>query len=196
MSFSPACGLLAILRSELAFADPVGIARVLAAAGFTAIEVTLTTPDALSAITALAASGVLPAGAGTVIDAAGAHAARQAGATFLVTPVVLPDALRSALPVIMGAFTPTEALAAHRAGAVAVKLFPAMTLGPAYLRALRAPLPQLAVVPTGGITPANIGDWHRAGAIGAGIGSELRVHEPAGLAERAAAFSAAWRAAR
>jgi 2-dehydro-3-deoxyphosphogluconate aldolase/(4S)-4-hydroxy-2-oxoglutarate aldolase len=195
MNLTPTSGLLAILRSDKPLRDVTAVARALADAGFTAVEVTLTTPEALVAIAALAASGILPTGAGSVLDRTGAEAARAAGATFLVTPVVARDVLDAGLPVIMGAFTPTEAWQAQRAGAAAVKLFPAHTLGADYLRALRAPLPHLRVMPTGGITPANIGDWRRAGAVGAGIGSELRVHELHELGARATAFVNAWRAA-
>jgi 2-dehydro-3-deoxyphosphogluconate aldolase/(4S)-4-hydroxy-2-oxoglutarate aldolase len=101
----------------------------------------------------------------------------DAGARFVVGPVFRRDVIAACherdVVVAPGAFTPTEVLDAHEAGADLVKIFPATGLGPQYIRDVRAPLPQLKLLPTGGVTPANAGDWIRAGAVAVGIGSAL-----------------------
>ena len=100
-----------------------------------------------------------------------------AGAEFVVTPVVNRDVIamcnRYAKPIACGAFTPTEALAAHEAGADMVKIFPADTLGPGYIRNVLAPMPMLRLVPTGGVTPENAREYIKAGAVALGVGSSL-----------------------
>src|SRR5690606_35070285 len=116
-------------------------------------------------------------GAGTVLDAEGAGHAIDAGAQFVVTPVVdLPTiaAVRSRnAPIVPGAYTPTELYTAWRAGATLVKLFPATNLGPGFVREVLAPLPELRLCPTGGVTLDNVADWFAAGAAGVGVGSSL-----------------------
>jgi 2-dehydro-3-deoxyphosphogluconate aldolase/(4S)-4-hydroxy-2-oxoglutarate aldolase len=157
----------------------VRTARQLFAAGIAVVEVSLTTPGALDAIAELAdgvpAGGVL--GAGTVLDAPAARAALTAGARLLVSPTldieVLRTGLRSGAAVLPGCATPTEMLTALAAGADAVKLFPASTWRPADLAAVRQALPQLPVVPTGGITADNAGEWLAAGAVAVGVGGAL-----------------------
>jgi 2-dehydro-3-deoxyphosphogluconate aldolase/(4S)-4-hydroxy-2-oxoglutarate aldolase len=148
------------------------------AGGVGCIEVSLTTPGALEAVRAIRET--LPRvviGAGTVCTPEQAAAAVRAGARFLVTPVTLPDLVHLAhsldVPVAMGAFTPTEIYTAHHAGADLVKVFPASSVDPGYLRAVRAPFPDLRLVPTGGVGVENAGEWLAAGAVALGIGGGL-----------------------
>src|SRR5207247_1411046 len=116
-------------------------------------------------------------GAGTVTDAATARAVADAGARFVVGPVFRRDVIEAShdrgAAAIPGCFSPTEILEAHEAGADIVKIFPATMLGPQFIKDVRAPLPQLKLMPTGGVTPENAGDWIRAGAAAVGIGSAL-----------------------
>ena len=171
-------GAVAVVRlpdAERALA----VVDALAAGGVTAIELTLTTPGALDLIAALRKAGgdALLVGAGSVLDADTARRAVEAGATYVVSPVfraeVVAESHRQGVPAMPGAYTPTEILTAHEAGADVVKVFPADTLGPAYLKGVMAPMPFLRLMPTGGVTPANVGDWLRAGAVAAGLGSAL-----------------------
>ncbi|MCU1422903.1 MAG: Entner-Doudoroff aldolase [Microbacteriaceae bacterium] len=177
--------IVGIIRTSLpGRAEPA--ARAVAAGGIRAVEVALTTPDALAAIAALAE--VPPEGsvigAGSVRTPADARNAIDAGARFLVTPGTYPDVLAVAasagVPVLCGAFTPTELDLAHASGAAYVKLFPAGDLGPRYLSSVLAPMPELALVPTGGVTLDNVGEWFRHGARAVAIGGELF---PAGAIE-------------
>ncbi|MBM2622138.1 bifunctional 4-hydroxy-2-oxoglutarate aldolase/2-dehydro-3-deoxy-phosphogluconate aldolase [Actinoplanes sp. LDG1-06] len=168
-------GIVAILRAPTAdyFA---AVAEVLAGNGITALEVTLTARGALEALAGLRRQ--LPAsvavGAGTVLTADDAKAAADAGAEFLVSPVFDPDLVRgTALPFYPGTSTPTEMYAAHLAGAPLVKVFPASGLGPDWLRDVRAPLPQVNVMPTGGVKIEDIADWLFAGARAVGVGGPL-----------------------
>jgi 2-dehydro-3-deoxyphosphogluconate aldolase/(4S)-4-hydroxy-2-oxoglutarate aldolase len=111
-----------------------------------------------------------------VLTAADARASAEAGASYLVTPAVteaVAEGRRLGLPVLAGAFTPTEVVAAISAGATAVKLFPAFLGGEAYLRALREPFPDIAFVPVGGIGPSEAAGYLRAGAVAVGAGSPL-----------------------
>ena len=166
----------------------------LAAAGLPAVEVTLTTPGALDAVTALRAEGdpACAIGVGSVRCAADVTRARGAGAQFLVTPTtstaVLAEAWSADLPVVCGALTPTEIEVAWSAGATLVKLFPASLGGPAYLREVRAPLPDVPLAPTGGVGPESVHGWAAAGAVAVGVGSALV--NPTEVAE------AAWEALR
>lgn len=154
-------------------------AEALLEGGIRVLEVTMTTPDALRMIEKLSAAFAPEAliGVGSVLDAETAHAAIDAGAQFVVSPVLksaIIDAAHqrdgAALP---GAFTPTEIQHAYELDADLVKVFPASLLGPGYLRSVQAPLPHLKLMPTGGITPANVGDWLEAGARAVGVGSAL-----------------------
>ena len=171
-------GIIAIVRTN-AETDLLRVSEALAEGGVRAMEITLPTPGALDAIKLIREklSTALRIGAGTVLDAADARAAYEAGAEFIVTPTLQPDTVafcrEYGLPIACGCFTPTEALAAHRAGADFIKLFPADTLGPAYVRALLAPLPFLKIMPTGGVSRDNLASWLQAGAVGVGLGSGL-----------------------
>lgn len=167
--------VIAIIRLPSA-EGVVRAGELLAGAGLSAVEVTLTTPGALSALPALRAA--LPAtclvGAGSVRTAEQSVAATQAGAQFLVTPTMRPEVIAAAeLPVVCGALTPTEIEAAQVAGAALVKVFPASAFGPGYLREILAPMPELRLVPTGGITPDSVGTYAQAGAAAVGVGSAL-----------------------
>jgi 2-dehydro-3-deoxyphosphogluconate aldolase / (4S)-4-hydroxy-2-oxoglutarate aldolase len=154
--------------------------RRLAAAGLGAVEVSLSTPAALSAIGELTAAGDGPAplvGAGTVLDAQQAALAIAAGARFLVCPALSPAVIRTAhrhgVPVVAGAATPTEIIAALEEGADLVKLFPASHSSPGALRDLLRALPQAPLVPTGGVTARSAPEWIAAGAVAVGMGGEL-----------------------
>ena len=137
--------------------------------GFRCIEITMTTPGALQAIEDAThkLEGVI-IGAGTVLDGVTARQAIAAGAKFLVSPTVEPDVVEMAnrygKVTILGAMTPTEILTAWELGADMVKVFPASVLGPGYLKAIHGPLPQIPLVPTGGVTAETAGEFIRAGA--------------------------------
>jgi 2-dehydro-3-deoxyphosphogluconate aldolase / (4S)-4-hydroxy-2-oxoglutarate aldolase len=190
-------GVAAILRAD--GSDHLqDVAHELAAAGITCLELTLTTPGALDALAPLRRdldAGVA-LGMGSVLDAAQAQAALDAGADFLVSPGVCEEVARAAraraVPCYPGAFTPTEVVAAWRLGAPAVKLFPAATGGPRHLRDIRGPLPDIPLMPTGGVELEQIADYVAAGAVAVGlggplIGDALRSGSTAGLRERARA---------
>ncbi|MCX6096338.1 MAG: diaminopimelate decarboxylase [Candidatus Bipolaricaulota bacterium] len=161
-------GGLAIIRVDSA-ADLVRVAEAIRDGGISSIEITMTTPGALEAIRAASEQldGTL-LGAGTILDATTAREAILAGARFLVTPTVELDVIETGhrydVAVICGAMTPTEILAAWEAGADLVKVFPADALGPGFLKAVRGPLPQIPLVPTGGITAQTAGQYIHAGA--------------------------------
>lgn len=197
-------GLIAVIRAPSAeVVAPLGEALV--AGGITALEVTTSTPDFADAIRATKArlGDRALVGAGTILNAGDFMEALAAGAEFFVSPVLRPELVplsrQAGCLLMLGAYTPTEAQAAHEAGADFVKLFPADTLGPGYIRSLLAPLPHLRLVPTGGVTVANAGEFRKAGCVAAGIGSHLLKREliakqdwPA-LIRLAAEFVAAWR---
>ena len=170
--------VIAILRfrAQVALVD---IARALVDGGIRALEITMDTPGASTALgelTATLSEDVL-LGAGTVMDERLCRVAITAGARFLVTPVlrreVLACAHRYSCPVISGALTPTEAWEAHEAGSDLVKLFPAGSMGPSYLRSISLPLVGVRFVPTGGVDGSNVAAWFGAGAVAVGVGGPL-----------------------
>lgn len=170
--------VMAILRSADATGLPA-VARALVAGGITCLEITLTTSGALDALAAVR-DGLGPevaVGAGTVITTGDARDALAAGAEFLVAPAVDTEVIRGSadrgIPFYPGAWTPTEVSSAWRAGAAAVKLFPASTGGPAHLRQLRAPLPDVPLVAVGGVGVDQARAYLDAGALAVGIGSPL-----------------------
>lgn len=171
-------GIIAVVRARRADQVPP-LAEALVAGGVTAIEVTLTTPDALTALAATARRLGERAlvGVGTVLNEEQCRAALAAGAEFVVSPIarreLVPLVHAVDKPVMLGAYTPTEAQLVHEAGADFVKLFPAETLGPAFIKALRAPLPHLKIVPTGGVDLRTLADFIRAGCVAVGVGSSL-----------------------
>jgi 2-dehydro-3-deoxyphosphogluconate aldolase / (4S)-4-hydroxy-2-oxoglutarate aldolase len=174
-----ACRLIALARG-LEPARTVPVAEALVAGGIRAFEVTLNSPDAFGAIQAVAARFTpdrLLVGAGTVLDQRSAEEAIDVGAAFLVMPHTDPALIRWAadrgIPAFPGALTPTEVLAAWRAGASAIKVFPASVGGPALVRELRGPFPAIPLVPTGGITVESLPGLFAAGAYAVALGSWL-----------------------
>ena len=171
-------GIIAIVRAQQA-APAVPLFEALIAGGIVAMEITLTTPNALAAIREatrkLGERATI--GAGTVLDSEACRAALAAGAEFIVTPICRPELVAIAhaahRPIILGAFTPTEAQLAHEAGADFIKIFPADSLGLGYIKALRVPLPHLRIVPTGGIDATNVGDFFKTDCAAVGVGSSL-----------------------
>jgi 2-dehydro-3-deoxyphosphogluconate aldolase / (4S)-4-hydroxy-2-oxoglutarate aldolase len=173
-----ASGVVAIIRTK----EPEKVRAIvdaLAEGGVRALEVTMTVPRAVELIAEIAPT--LPPGfllgAGTVVDAATARAVIAAGARFIVSPVFRTEVIDAChdngVPVLPGCFSPTEILNAWDAGADLVKVFPATALGPGFLKDLRGPLPHIKLVPTGGVTIDNAGDWIRAGAVAVGVGTAL-----------------------
>jgi 2-dehydro-3-deoxyphosphogluconate aldolase/(4S)-4-hydroxy-2-oxoglutarate aldolase len=168
-------GVVAVLRAATAdgFA---AVTDVLVSAGITAIEVTLTSRGAVQALAGLRRQ--LPSdaviGAGTILTADQAKASVEAGAAFLVSPVLDPALIEGLdVPFYPGALSPTEVFSAYRAGAPLVKLFPATTVGPRYIRDLHGPLPGVRIMPTGGIAIDDIPAWLSAGASAVGLGGPL-----------------------
>jgi 2-dehydro-3-deoxyphosphogluconate aldolase/(4S)-4-hydroxy-2-oxoglutarate aldolase len=171
-------GVIAVVRAPHAELCPP-LARALLEGGVIAIEITMTTPNAIEAIRATVRElgGEALIGVGTVLNAATANAAIEAGAEFVVSPITRLEIAQAAhahdRPVMLGAYTPTEAQTAHEMGSDFIKIFPADTLGPAYIKALRAPLPHLQIVPTGGVDLKTIGPFLKAGCVAVGAGSSL-----------------------
>ena len=193
--------VVALIRAE----SPDGLldcAKALAEGGLTSIELTMTTPGAIRMLEK--ASAELPEfvfGLGTVLDAETARAGILAGAKFIVTPALRPDVItlcrRYSVPVFSGAFTPTEIVNAWEAGADAAKVFPAEFFGPAYIRSIKAPLPHIELLPTGGVNAENVGEFLKAGAFATAAGSSLveakalKEKNWAAITARARAFAAA-----
>jgi len=173
-------GVIAVVRLAEANTERLrDVATALAAGGVGAVEITLTTPGAAAAIGDLAADGIKDCviGAGTVLDERAARDVVERGARFVVSPTLDRAVVRYCrdknVPCMPGAFTPAELLDAWRAGATYVKLFPASAVGPRYLREVLAPLPFLRIVPSGGVSLENAGEWLRSGAAAVSIGSAL-----------------------
>lgn len=176
--------------------------------GVTAMEVTMTVPGAVGLIEQLAKDlpGGFQLGAGTILDPETARQVILAGATYLVSPTLnlktIELAHRYDVAVMPGCFTPTEILTAWEAGADVIKVFPATTLGPGYIKDVKAPLPQIKLMPTGGVTLTNAGDWIKAGACAVGVGSNLvdaralEANDFAQIAENARTVVASVRSAR
>jgi 2-dehydro-3-deoxyphosphogluconate aldolase/(4S)-4-hydroxy-2-oxoglutarate aldolase len=171
-------GIIAIIRTERPEPIPE-ICQALLAGGVMAIEITLTVPNALEAIRNVRRQfgDQIVLGAGTVLSAASCRAALEAGAEYIVTPVTKEEIIRAAnqadRPIMSGAYTPTEAQLAHELGAEFIKIFPADQLGPSYIKALRAPLPHLRIVPTGGVDVHTARAFLQAGCVALGVGSAL-----------------------
>jgi 2-dehydro-3-deoxyphosphogluconate aldolase/(4S)-4-hydroxy-2-oxoglutarate aldolase len=171
-------GIIAVVRAQKA-EQVLPLSEALIAGGVIAIEITMTTPNAIEAIRGTCAKLAERAtiGVGTVLDKATCSAAIEAGAEFVVTPIcrteLVPIALAAGRPIMLGAYSPTEAQMAYEAGADFVKIFPADTLGPGYIKAIRAPLPHLRIVPTGGVDVQNAADFLKAGCAALGVGSSL-----------------------
>lgn len=171
-------GIVAVVRS----ADSqqlVDVVRALAEGGVTTVEITMTVPNALDVLRQVrqALGERVLLGAGTVLDAETARAVLLAGAEYIVAPTVNLDVIRVCRRydkvVMPGAFTPTEILAAWEAGADIVKVFPADVVGPAFFKAMRGPLPQIRLMPTGGVDLTTAAAFLKAGACCLGIGGQL-----------------------
>ena len=172
-------GIVPVIRAstpELA----LRAARAVLAGGISIFEITMTVPDAPAVIRALVAELGARAlvGAGTVLDAEAARACLDAGAAFVVSPGLDLGTVAAVhargVPMMPGALTPTEVIAAWKSGAEMVKIFPCGAVGgPRYLSALRGPLPEVKLLPTGGVNVSNAGEYIAAGAAALGVGSEL-----------------------
>lgn len=171
-------GIIAVVRApETSLVLP--LSEALVAGGVIAIEITMTTPNAFQAIQMarqhFGDRAII--GVGTVLDWATTQSAIQAGAQFVVSPIARVELTQLAhqanCPIMLGAYTPTEAQKVHESGADFVKLFPADGLGIGYIKALRAPLPHLRIVPTGGVDLHNAADFIQAGCAALGVGSSL-----------------------
>jgi 2-dehydro-3-deoxyphosphogluconate aldolase/(4S)-4-hydroxy-2-oxoglutarate aldolase len=155
------------------------LSEALIAGGVIAIEITMTTPNAIEAIRSAREKIGNRAliGVGTVLDMDSCRAAIAAGAEFVVSPICrtefVPLAQAANRPIMLGAFTPTEAQIAHEAGADFIKLFPAESLGVGYIKAIQAPMPHLRIVPTGGMDVHNVADFFKVGCKAVGLGSSL-----------------------
>ena len=172
-------GAVAILRTQTSD-QALRAAEAAIAGGFRIVEITYGVPDAVDVIARLVRenSDELLFGAGTVLTREQSHAAIDAGAQFLVSPCVGADMIEVArerdVASIPGAFTPTEIYTAWSLGADIIKLFPAISNGPEYLRTIRGPLPHIPIIPTSGVTISNLADWFRAGAVAVGaVGSVI-----------------------
>jgi 2-dehydro-3-deoxyphosphogluconate aldolase/(4S)-4-hydroxy-2-oxoglutarate aldolase len=180
-------GLVAVVRSPDS-QQLVEVARALVDGGVTVVEITMSVPNALEVLRQVrqALGDRLLLGAGTVLDAETARAVLLAGAEYIVAPTLNLDVIRLCRRydklVMPGAFTPTEILTAWEAGADIVKVFPAEVVGPAFFKALRGPLPQIRLMPTGGVDLTTAAAFLKAGACCLGVGSQLV--EPKAVAER------------
>jgi 2-dehydro-3-deoxyphosphogluconate aldolase/(4S)-4-hydroxy-2-oxoglutarate aldolase len=171
-------GIIAVVRAQKQ-GQVIPLSEALVAGGVIAVEITMTTPNAIAAIRE--ASQKLGdralIGVGTVLDVATCQAAIEAGAQFVVSPICRTELVAVAhaanRPIMLGSYTPTEAQLAHEAGSDFIKIFPADTLGAGYIKSLRAPLPHLRIVPTGGVDLNTIGDFFNAGCAAVGAGSSL-----------------------
>ena len=181
--------VFAIVRAE-SYEKATAAADTLLGAGITSLEISLTTPFALEAISTLRREtgddSVI--GAGTVLDGPSARLAVDAGARFLVSPSLDAEVIRTGhrygVPVFPGVATPTEMVRAMELGADALKLFPASAHGPRWLRDVRAALPQAPVLPTGGVTVEDAPEWIAAGAAACGMGSALAEGDRETVAKR------------
>lgn len=203
-----ATGIIPVVRAPSA-EDALAAVEAMYAGGIDIVELTMTVPSPIKVIEKVVErhGDAIVVGAGTVLDAETARACILAGAVFVVSPIVdLPtiEVCRTyGIPVVPGALTPTEVVHAWRAGADLVKVFPCGAVGGAsYIKALRAPLPQIELVPTGGVTVATVGDFLAAGACAVGAGADLvdiarlRRGDHAGVTENARRYVAAVQQAR
>ncbi|WP_338553652.1 bifunctional 2-keto-4-hydroxyglutarate aldolase/2-keto-3-deoxy-6-phosphogluconate aldolase [Paenibacillus sp. KS-LC4] len=172
-------GIVLIIRSD-SEQEALAVAEAAIAGGIKVLEITMSVPNALQVIRTLAdkyAPADVLIGAGTILDGETARAAILAGAELLVSPQLNPEMIKVAnryqAITISGAFTPKDVVETLEAGADIVKLFPAEVVGPGYVKALSAPLPQAPIAPTGGVTPQNVHEWLQAGCIGVGVGSYI-----------------------
>jgi 2-dehydro-3-deoxyphosphogluconate aldolase / (4S)-4-hydroxy-2-oxoglutarate aldolase len=193
-------GVVAVIRAPSADAA-FAMSQALVRGGVLGIEITFSTPGAPDAIAR--ARRELPSalvGAGTVLEQAQLEAAADAGAAFLVSPhfdeALVASARERGVPFLAGALTPTEVVRAWRAGVACVKLFPGSVVGPSYVKALRGPLPQIPLMPTGGVDEGNLAEWLAAGAVAVGMGGALATGSLEAIEAAARRVSAALQKAR
>lgn len=171
-------GIVAVIRADSS-EQLMNVAEALVAGGAPTMEVTMTTPNAIQVISEVKKKlgDKICMGVGTVLDTETCRAAILAGAEYVVTPVLKLEVIelcrRYAKPIIAGAYTPTEALTAWEAGADFIKIFPADGLGPSYIKAIKAPLPQLEIIPTGGVDLNTTADFIKAGCAAVAAGSSF-----------------------
>jgi len=170
------CGLVVVIRAE-STDQALRIADACSEAGATILEVTFTVPGAASAIECLAKRDDIVIGAGTVLDPETARIAILAGAHFVVSPSLHAGTARLCnryqIPYLPGAGTIREIVEAMECGAEIIKVFPGESLGPEFVKAVRGPLPQAALMPTGGVSIDNVAGWIRAGSVAVGVGGNL-----------------------
>ncbi len=201
-------GIVPVVRAPSP-ADAIGLVDALRAGGIDVIEITLTVPGAIEVIAKLVArlGSSVVVGAGTVLDAKTATACIDAGAQFVVSPALDESMIECCksrgVPVAPGALTPSEIVRAYRAGSDIVKVFPCGAVGGAsYVKSIKAPLPQIELMPTGGVSLRNVGDFIRAGACAVGAGADLvdmalwRAGKGDVITENARAYVEAIKAAR
>lgn len=171
-------GVVAIVRTDSA-KKAIEICMACKEGGIDAVEITFSVPHAADVIKQIDAEvgNEILLGAGTVLDGVTAKTAIEAGAKYIVAPNVSEDTAfvcnRYGIPYIPGALTPTEIVRALEIGAALVKLFPASTVGPSYIKAIHGPLPQANLIPTGGVNLDNAAEWIKAGAVAIGVGGAL-----------------------
>lgn len=201
-------GIVPVVRARSG-EEALGAIDAIRAGGIDVMEITMTVPGAIDIVRELVRKfkDDVALGVGTVLDAETARACILAGAQFVVTPIVDSPTMACcrtySVPVLAGALTPTEVVAAWRAGADMVKVFPCNSVGGAsYVKALKAPLPQIDLVPTGGVSLSNVGDFIQAGAIAVGAGADLvdlaklRAGQAGAITERARGYVQAIQKAR
>jgi 2-dehydro-3-deoxyphosphogluconate aldolase / (4S)-4-hydroxy-2-oxoglutarate aldolase len=180
-------GIVAVVRAD-GPEHAERIAEAMSAGGIESIEVAFTTPGAAAAIECLAKSKRMLIGAGTVLDPETARVAILAGAKYIVSPSLNPDTARLCnryqIPYLPGAMTLRDIVEAMESGAGIIKVFPGESLGPEFVKAVRAPLPQAPLMPTGGVSVENVGAWIKAGCVAVGVGGSLTA--PARLGDYAA----------
>ncbi len=171
-------GAVAVIRMQDS-KKLIKVAEAIQCGGISAIEITMTTPNALKVIEEVSnemGDNIL-VGVGSVLDSETARLAILSGAKYVVSPILKQEIIETThrynLPVMPGAFTPSEVLRAHEWGADIVKVFPADVVGMAFFKAIKAPMPHLQLMPTGGVSLTNGGDWIKAGACAVGVGSAL-----------------------
>jgi len=175
-------GIVAVVRTPT-FDLVAPVVEALVRGGVLAVEVTMTVPDALRALREVDGrfGKSILLGAGTILNAPQCKAAIEAGAQYVISPIAKLEIIEAAhaldKPVMLGAYTPTEAQLAHEAGADFIKIFPADKLGPGYIKNIRAPLPHLRIVPTGGVDLQTAPEFLKAGCAALGVGSSLLTAE-------------------
>ncbi len=171
-------GAIAVLR----LSDPtklIKVAQAIYEGGVSAIEITMTVPDAINVIKTATKEigGYMNIGVGSVLEGETAQKAIDAGAKYVVSPIfkkeIVETAHKNSIPAMPGAFTPTEIQTAYESGADIIKVFPADAVGMAFFKGVLAPMPHLKLMPTGGVTLTNAGDWLKAGACAVGVGTAL-----------------------